>query len=351
MGWPTAQTVIAQAALEVGLIQLASDLGDDVYQSTDPNIAQLRALLKRCGRELVDEYNWEQLRAEWSITTVGTLDGDHHLQPRNGAYVMPPDWRAMIAQSGWNRTNRLPMGGPLSEQEWQYLSSMLTGVVWTILFRPMQGMLWLYPSTETPTGQEITFGYKSSYWARPSALVEGTDYGTWAPDVDFNVGSLVAAADNNLPFLINIYRCVQPGLTDAAGTGPDAGLIATGNPTISGSILDGACYWNWIGTIVQSMNANSSTAIETPSFATRDEPRVGSDVLFFDEQLLVAKLKLEWRKAKGFATSDAELDYGRAFGRATSNNASAPILSLNGTGITQDRLLSGLNVPITGFGS
>src|SRR5690348_10170041 len=112
MAWPTAQSVIVQAALELGLIQSDQDLGEDAYTSTDPNVAQLRAFLKKVGRNLVDEFQWEQLRAEWSITTLGNV-----LHPRTGAYAMPPDWRGMRDQSGWNRTQRLPMGGPLSEQE------------------------------------------------------------------------------------------------------------------------------------------------------------------------------------------------------------------------------------------
>lgn len=349
MEWPTAQNVVSQAALELGLIQSAGDLTDDVYATTDSNITQLLALLKKSGREILDDFQWEQLRAEWSITTLGNL-----LHPRIGAYPMPPDFAAMIDQSGWNRTQRVPMGGPLSEQEWQYLASRMTGVVWTVLFRPMQGLMWLYPATSTPPDQQITFGYKSRNWVRPSTLVEGTDFGVWAPDFDFNIGALVGnevTASLPLPFLRHIYRCVQPGLTDAAGVGPDAALTSTGQPTVSGSIVDGACYWNYLGSIIQSVTADNNTAIETPTFATKSAPTAGSDVLLFDEQLLVAKLKLAWREAKGFDTTDAQDDFDAAWERATSNSNSAPILSLNrGATVRGDRLLSGLNVPITGFG-
>lgn len=349
MEWPTAQTVVSQAALELGLIQSAGDLPDDVYATTDSNITQLLALLKKSGRALLDDYEWQQLRAEWSIRTVGDAQN-----PRIGAYALPPDFRGLVSQSGWNRTQRLPMGGPLSEQEWQYLASRLTGVVWTVLFRPMQGLIWLYPPTNTPTEQDITFAYKSKYWARPSQLVLGTDYGAWAPDVDFNVGSVVtgeATATVNLPFLLHFYRCVLPGLSDAAGVGPDSQLTDSGQPTISGPIIDGACVWNWIGTVVQRVNAPSDFASEVPSFGTKDAPTAGSDYVLFEEELLVAKLKLEWLKTKGFDTSDAQDDFDRAWARATSNSEDAPILSLNGGATVRgDRLLGPLNVPITGFG-
>jgi hypothetical protein len=133
-------------------------------------------------------------------------------------------------------------------------------------------------------------------------------------------------------------------------------LTETGVPTLSGSIYDGqqetgGAYWNWIGTIVQTTNAVGTEAISTPSFATKREPGAGDDVLLFDEQLLVAKLKFLWLDAKGFDSSQAEIEYGRQFGSATSNSESPPILSLNDGGIVRDRLLSELNVPITGFGS
>lgn len=348
MGWPTAQTVVTQAALELGLIGRASELGDDVYESVDPTVAQLLALLKKAGRDLVDEFLWAQLRAEWSITTV--MGGDFSPAQRVGSYVLPPDWRELTAQSGWNRTSRLPMGGPLSEQEWQYLSAGITGVVWTVLFRPMQGLLWLYPSTETPEGQEITFAYKSSYWVRPASLIEGTDYGAWLEDNDYLVGAMVASVQTaGNPFERLIYRCVQPGLSGA--NGPDPARATTGVPTITGSILDGEAYWNYVGSIATTTNPLGTENTYTPSFATRDVPITGTDVLLFDEALLVAKLKLLWKREKGFDTMDTEREFARIFAAVTSNSSPAPILNLNGTAITSDRFLGGLNIPITGFGS
>lgn len=355
MEWPTAQSVVAQAALELGLIQRASDLGDDVYDSVDPNIVQLLAFLKKAGRDLVDEYEWEQLRAEWAITTgVGTFG--ENVGQRTGVFALPKDFRAMIEQTGWNRTNRLPLGGALSEQEWQYLASRLTGVVWTVLFKPKQGLLWLYPPTGTPEGQEIVLAYKSANWVRPETLQEGVDYTTWAEDSDYMVGAVVAAAGSGDPFTLNLYRCVQPGHSGRIPDGgPDPTLTETGIPTLSGSIYDGqtatdGVYWNWLGTVVQSTDPLNAENILTPSFATRTEPASGEDVLLFDEQLLVAKLKRLWLEAKGFDWSGAEAEYQRQFGLATSNSESPPVLSLNRGGIVRDRLLDGLNVPITGFG-
>jgi hypothetical protein len=79
----------------------------------------------------------------------------------------------MIDQTWWNRTNRLPLGGPLSPQEWQYLKARLVGVVFTVLFRPLDGQISLYPDTNTPGGYDIAFEYVSRWWVGTSTATTG----------------------------------------------------------------------------------------------------------------------------------------------------------------------------------
>lgn len=358
MAWPTAQAVVQQAALELGLIQSVAELGDDVYAVTDSNLVQLVALFNKAGTDLVDEATWSQLRQEFSIHTVtGTFPTDQ--VQRVGTYVLPPDWRSMINQANWNRTNRMPMGGPLSEQEWQYLASGMTGVVWTVLFKPRQGLLWLYPATSTPIDQALTFAYKSSYWARPAALALDVDYKAWQEDTDYDVGAVVIGQySSGDPFQTNLYRCVQPGHSGYGGAtaGPDPQLSATGVPTLSGAIYDGqaatgGAYWNWIGTITRTVDPLGAATISTPSFGTKTEPTRGSDVVLFEKSVLVAKLKSLWLDAKGFDTTSAEREYQRLLPISSENDEGARKLSLNGGGATSDRLLGLANVPFTNFGS
>jgi hypothetical protein len=155
MAWTvTAGEVVNDAAVEVGLADSA-----DPFASTDANVVQLCRLLKSCGRELVMARNWTYLRKEHTFTTVqGTSN-----------YSLPTDFFRMYDQSGWNRTNRLPLGGPLSPQEWQFLKARLVGVVFTVLFRPMNGEMNLYPDTNTPGGYSIAFEYGSKYWLSSDA--------------------------------------------------------------------------------------------------------------------------------------------------------------------------------------
>ena len=150
MVWDTAGNIINDAAVELGL---GTDA--DPYTSTDPVFIQLRALLKSTGRKLLSEHQWTQFRREYTFTTVlGT-----------NSYDLPADFHDMRDQTGWNRTNRLPLGGPLSPQEWQYLKARLAGVVFTVLFRPVDKKILIYPDVNTPGGYVIAFEYRSLFWA------------------------------------------------------------------------------------------------------------------------------------------------------------------------------------------
>lgn len=159
MSFDTAQNIANDAAIEIGLGAIP-----DLYGSADPNIVQLRALLKSCGQELTHKKNWTHLRKEWEFTTI----------QGQSQYAMPVDFHNMLDQTGWNRTNRLPMGGPLSPQEWQFLKSRLVGVTWTVLFRPMNQQITLFPDVNTPGGYDIVFEYISKYWVVPNGQTAAT---------------------------------------------------------------------------------------------------------------------------------------------------------------------------------
>jgi len=154
MSWPTAGEVVSDAAVEIGLSS-----SPDPFSSSDPNIVQLCQLLKSVGRDLLNQREWSYLRKEASFTTV----------QNQSLYPLPGDFWYMIDQTWWNRTNRLPVGGPLSPQEWQYLKARLVGVVFNVLFRPAQGQIELYPNTNTPGGQDIFYEYGSRYWVSSAA--------------------------------------------------------------------------------------------------------------------------------------------------------------------------------------
>jgi hypothetical protein len=148
--YSTAGTLINRAAVQIGL-----GSSPDPYSSADPNFAQLCEYLAVVGDELKQLANWPQLRKECVITTTGAT-----------LYPLPADYQEMLDQSGWNRSTQIPLGGPLSSQQWQYLKARQVGVTFNVLFRQNpQSMELFTPST----GVTIAFDYLSSSWAQDAA--------------------------------------------------------------------------------------------------------------------------------------------------------------------------------------
>lgn len=169
----TVAQVVTQAARELNLARSAIA---DPYVSTDGNILQMTALLTSAGREIVRDWRWSQRDAEHTFVTVQGTDN----------YPLPADFLRMIPQTHWNRTNRLPVGGPLSAEEWQYLNARLVGVVFNVLLRFWKGKWYLFPNNaNTPGGYTIALEYMSSYWVGATASAGTKDAPTLATDVLF----------------------------------------------------------------------------------------------------------------------------------------------------------------------
>jgi hypothetical protein len=147
-GYLTAGEIINRAALSAGLARVA-----DPFASTDPAFVQLCGLLTEAGQELVLEHEWPQLLVETELVTVGS----------QADYDLPDDFLKMIPQSGWNRSTRFPLGGPLSVQEWQYLKAAVVGVTFNVLFRITPTKCRLFP-TPSSSSVNIYYEYLSRNW-------------------------------------------------------------------------------------------------------------------------------------------------------------------------------------------
>ena len=147
--------IINQVASEVGLNKVP-----DVFASSDPAIQQMITLSNACGTELLSERAWERLNQEQVFITQ---EGD------SGVYDLPEDFAYMVEQTAWDRTNENPLGGPLSEQMWQWVKSrnLVSSTIYA-QFRLNEGKLWLYPQPP-PVGVEIAYEYISNYWVRKDA--------------------------------------------------------------------------------------------------------------------------------------------------------------------------------------
>lgn len=162
--YDTAAQVINSAATECGLVAVANP-----FTSTDAAFVQLCALLTNAGREMLALYQWNKFVKEHSITTV--------VPPDTGNYDLPDDFAYMIDQTGWTPTNvglGLPLGGPLSEQDWAYLvNTNLAASTIYVSFKISQGQFQVLPQPP-PTGIDINFKYISRWWVAVALSTTGT---------------------------------------------------------------------------------------------------------------------------------------------------------------------------------
>ena len=154
MKFKTAGDLINQVAVEAGLPK-----STDPYASIDPAMVQLVALLSTCGNELFEEFDWQTLRREVTITTKST---------DSGIYPLPADFAYMIPQTGWERTGNNPLFGPLSPQTWAYLKGrdLVSSTIYAS-FRLTEGKLYIFPQPP-PAGLNITYEYISTNWVMDS---------------------------------------------------------------------------------------------------------------------------------------------------------------------------------------
>lgn len=151
----TAGVTVNHVAAECGLSPVT-----DPFASTDPAFVQLCTILTSSGRELYAMQEWQTLRKKHTITVAPGDTGD---------YPLPDDFGYMVDQTGWNPTNRLPLGGPVTVQNWEYLvnTGLATSTIY-ITFMIDEGLFRTLP--EPPrVGQVITFVYVSRWWAAVTA--------------------------------------------------------------------------------------------------------------------------------------------------------------------------------------
>jgi len=148
----TVNDIVNQVAVETGIPKQS-----DVFTATDVAFQQMIALSNSCGLELLQDTKWQGLVRQYENTTQ---QGD------DGKYALPTDFAYMLNQTGWDRTNDVPLGGPLSAQEWTYLKGRdLFNQTIYASFRLNENQFWLFPQPP-PVGLDITFEYISRNWVQ-----------------------------------------------------------------------------------------------------------------------------------------------------------------------------------------
>ena len=146
----TANQILNDTAAEIGVSPVS-----DPFSSSNQVFAQMKHILNSAGRELVRYHTWEQLQREHTITTLNTDSGD---------YPLPDDFSYMTDQTGWERKENVPLWGPLSAQDWQYLlgRDLVSHTIYAS-FRIAQGLFRIFPQPP-PDGLDIHFEYISRNW-------------------------------------------------------------------------------------------------------------------------------------------------------------------------------------------
>lgn len=152
----TANEILNRVAAEVGVAPVI-----DPYTSIDPTFIKLRYLLDIACEELTEAHPWEQLLKEHQIITQAGDTGD---------YPLPDDFAYMLNQTGWERSQQVPLGGPLSPQDWAYLKgrNLSTSTLYAS-FRLAEGVFRVFPSPPS-VGLDINFEYVSNTWARSATM-------------------------------------------------------------------------------------------------------------------------------------------------------------------------------------
>ena len=144
-----------------------------VMGTTDPQIKQARAILEEEGNDLSRRHNWEVLTQEATLTTLAAeSQGAVKTIATNG-------YRKMKNNTIWDRTDKLPVLGPMDAQEWQTLKAVVsTGPRYR--YRIRGGNLLVNPAPVA--GHAWYFEYVSFNWILGADAVTYKQYFTLDTD-------------------------------------------------------------------------------------------------------------------------------------------------------------------------
>lgn len=156
--------------------QVGTDELSTVVNNSERSARRLLALANRGGK-LLALRRWSVLIKEHSFSTADS-DAD---------YSLPSDFRAIVADTAWDRTNYWKMRGGLSPAEWQVRKSAIvatTQVRKTFRVKPNSNSKEFFIDP-TPTAVEtVVFEYYSKNWCQSSG---GSGQDAWAADADTGI--------------------------------------------------------------------------------------------------------------------------------------------------------------------
>jgi len=130
-----------------------------VYGTSDPQVQQIMGLLEEEGGDLAARGAWEGITREATHTTTAAED--------QGAIttIAASGFKYIKNQTIWDRTDNLPVLGPLDSGDWQALKGMASTSP-RYQFRIRGGKLLVNPTP--PAGNTWAFEYVSKFWISDS---------------------------------------------------------------------------------------------------------------------------------------------------------------------------------------
>lgn len=146
----TLATICTNAIKELGSFELPATF----YGNTNLTARQCVALVQREGQTLVREHRWSELINDYTLTTVAD----------QATYDMPSDFLAFSNMSQWDRSFHLPMIGPTSGANWQWLKSGIATAVTINRWWRIKGTSIEVHPTPSASGETLAFDYYSKNW-------------------------------------------------------------------------------------------------------------------------------------------------------------------------------------------
>ncbi len=159
--YDSAGDIVNYAAIECGLQAVS-----DPFASQAPEMIQLCTLLNMSGRELWTKHQWQQfVRSVTANTSSDIIPGT------TNEIALPDDYGYGINQTQWTPNNLglgLPLGGPLSEQQWTaVVAQNLAADTIYMSFKITNGRIYLLPDPPA-ANTNITYEYVSRAWVQPA---------------------------------------------------------------------------------------------------------------------------------------------------------------------------------------
>jgi len=147
-----------------------------IISNTDPIAIQLLRLANREGKTLANDFAWQALTKEGTITLV-TADQD---------YSLAADFNYIIPDTTWNRDNKR-RAMHITSEYWQYVKAWSTISGLNLRVRIRNSELEIEQDITASENNEIlAYDYVSKYWA-VSLGTGSADQAEWLDDTDTSI--------------------------------------------------------------------------------------------------------------------------------------------------------------------